>query len=92
MAVVGAGLGDWCAAILYGRSLSPRRTSAFQLATGLGNAVDVAAGDVLTYLVGDEGTRDLALHLESVADGDVAEFTAGRVGHRVFCPGSDPTD
>jgi acyl-CoA synthetase (NDP forming) len=40
------------------------------LAVGLGNAVDVTAADVLTYLIGDESTRAVALHVESVADGE----------------------
>ena len=39
------------------------------LAVGLGNAVDVAAADVLTHLAGDEHTRAVALHVETVADG-----------------------
>ncbi|MCU1606828.1 MAG: Acetyltransferase [Modestobacter sp.] len=39
------------------------------LAVGLGNAVDVTAADVLTYLAEDEATRAVALHVESVADG-----------------------
>jgi acetyltransferase len=39
------------------------------LAVGLGNAVDVAAADVLAHLIEDEATRAIALHVESVADG-----------------------
>lgn len=39
------------------------------LAVGLGNAVDVQAADVLRYLAGDETTRAVALHVESVSDG-----------------------
>ncbi|GID97650.1 acetate--CoA ligase family protein [Amorphoplanes digitatis] len=39
------------------------------LAVGLGNAVDVTAADVLTYLLDDPATRAVALHVESVADG-----------------------
>ena len=39
------------------------------LAVGLGNAVDVDATQVLTHLAQDEGTRVVALHVESVADG-----------------------
>ena len=39
------------------------------LAVGLGNAVDVAAPDVLRYLASDPATRAVALHVESVADG-----------------------
>jgi acetyltransferase len=39
------------------------------LAVGLGNAVDVAAPDVLRYLAQDQATRAVALHVESVADG-----------------------
>lgn len=39
------------------------------LAVGLGNAVDVAAPDVLRYVNQDPHTRAVALHVESVADG-----------------------
>ena len=39
------------------------------LAVGLGNAVDVAAPDVLLHLADDEQTRAVALHVESVPDG-----------------------
>ena len=39
------------------------------LAVGLGNAVDVTAADVLTYLAEDRSTSAVALHVESVADG-----------------------
>lgn len=39
------------------------------LAVGLGNAVDVAAEDVLDHLTGDVRTTAVALHIESVADG-----------------------
>ncbi|WP_285474261.1 acetate--CoA ligase family protein [Actinoplanes sp. NBRC 101535] len=39
------------------------------LAVGLGNAVDVTAADVLTHLAGDDTTRAVALHIESVTDG-----------------------
>jgi acetyltransferase len=40
------------------------------LAVGLGNAVDVTAADVLTHLADDESTRAVALHVETVADGE----------------------
>lgn len=40
------------------------------LAVGLGNAVDVTAADVLTHLVEDETTRAVALHVESITDGE----------------------
>jgi acetate---CoA ligase (ADP-forming) len=39
------------------------------LGVGLGNSVDVTAADVLDYLGADPGTRAIALHVESVADG-----------------------
>lgn len=39
------------------------------LSVGLGNAVDVTATDVLTYLAEDDATRAVALHVESVSDG-----------------------
>ncbi|PFG41094.1 acetyltransferase [Georgenia soli] len=39
------------------------------LAVGLGNATDVTAADVLDHLRGDDATRVVALHVESVADG-----------------------
>ena len=39
------------------------------LAVGIGNAVDVTAADVLTYLAEDENTRAVALHVEAVPDG-----------------------
>jgi acyl-CoA synthetase (NDP forming) len=39
------------------------------LAVGLGNAVDVTTSDVLLHLAGDDRTRAVAVHLESVADG-----------------------
>ncbi|MCW2695934.1 MAG: acyl-CoA synthetase [Modestobacter sp.] len=39
------------------------------LAVGLGNAVDVTAADVLTYLADDTATTAVALHIESVTDG-----------------------
>lgn len=39
------------------------------LAVGLGNAVDVAAADVLDHLADDQETTAVALHIESVADG-----------------------
>jgi acetyltransferase len=53
------------------------------LAVGLGNAVDVAAPDVLDYLNEDDQTRAVALHVESVADGPrlvaaVRRLTASR--------------
>ncbi|TRW47477.1 acetate--CoA ligase family protein [Georgenia yuyongxinii] len=39
------------------------------LAVGLGASLDVGAEDVLEHLVGDDGTRVVALHLETVKDG-----------------------
>ncbi|WP_369037314.1 acetate--CoA ligase family protein [Streptomyces adonidis] len=39
------------------------------LAVGLGNAVDIAAEDVLDHLADDPETTAVALHIESVADG-----------------------
>jgi acetyltransferase len=39
------------------------------LGVGLGNGVDVTAADVLDHLAADPGTRAIALHVESVADG-----------------------
>jgi acyl-CoA synthetase (NDP forming) len=40
-----------------------------RLAVGLGNSVDVTSADVLAHLVKDAGVRAVALHIESVADG-----------------------
>ncbi len=40
-----------------------------RLAVGLGNAMDVAAADVLDYLAGDGGTRAIVLHVEGIPDG-----------------------
>jgi acyl-CoA synthetase (NDP forming) len=40
------------------------------LAVGLGNAVDVTAADVLTHLADDAATRAVALHVETVSDGE----------------------
>jgi acetyltransferase len=39
------------------------------LAVGLGNAIDVTAADVLSYLATDDRTTAVALHVESVPDG-----------------------
>lgn len=39
------------------------------LAVGMGNAADVTAADVLSWLAADEDTRAVALHVESVPDG-----------------------
>lgn len=39
------------------------------VAVGLGNAVDVEAADVLSFLAEHEGTRAIALHLEGVQHG-----------------------
>ncbi|SDD30968.1 acetyltransferase [Geodermatophilus telluris] len=39
------------------------------LAVGLGNAAGVTAADVLAHLAADDGTRAVALHVESVPDG-----------------------
>lgn len=39
------------------------------LAVGLGTGVDVGAADVLEYLVADEQTTAVALHVETVTDG-----------------------
>ncbi|PRY50186.1 acetyltransferase [Geodermatophilus tzadiensis] len=39
------------------------------LAVGLGNAAGVTAADVLAHLAADDGTRAVALHVESVTDG-----------------------
>jgi acetate---CoA ligase (ADP-forming) len=39
------------------------------LGVGLGNAIDIAAPDVLDHLANDPATTAVALHLESVADG-----------------------
>ncbi len=40
-----------------------------RLGIGLGNAVDVDAGDVIGYLADDEQTRVIVVHLEGVRDG-----------------------
>ena len=37
--------------------------------SGIGNAADVTAADVLDHLGDDHATRAVALHIESVADG-----------------------
>ncbi|MFI5625871.1 acetate--CoA ligase family protein [Nocardioides sp. NPDC051685] len=39
------------------------------VAVGLGNAVDVSTADVIDHLVADPDTTTIALHIESVADG-----------------------
>ena len=39
------------------------------LAVGVGNAVDVTAADILSWLAADEDTRAVALHVESVPNG-----------------------
>jgi acyl-CoA synthetase (NDP forming) len=53
------------------------------LAVGLGNAVDVAAADVLTYLLDDPATRAVALHVESVADGPALTAAVAALSARV---------
>jgi acetyltransferase len=53
------------------------------LAVGLGNAVDVTAADVLTHLVEDENTRAVALHVESVADGEALTAAVRTLTDRV---------
>ena len=39
------------------------------LAVGVGNAVDVTAADILSWLAADDDTRAVALHVESVPNG-----------------------
>ena len=53
------------------------------LAVGLGNAVDVTAADVLTHLAEDEGTRAVALHVESVSDGEALTAAVRALTDRV---------
>jgi acetyltransferase len=53
------------------------------LAVGLGNAVDVTAADVLAHLAEDESTTAVALHLESVADGEALTAALRRLTERV---------
>jgi acetate---CoA ligase (ADP-forming) len=49
------------------------------LAVGLGNAADVAASDVLDFLLLDDSTRVIGLHLEGVVDGRRLYDTLRRV-------------
>lgn len=47
-----------------------REGCGLSLGVGIGAGIDVAAPEVLTYLVQDPNTRAIALHLENVTDGD----------------------
>jgi acetyltransferase len=53
------------------------------VAVGLGNAVDVAAPDVVDHLAHDPGTRAIALHVESVTDGRRLVEAVERAARRV---------
>ncbi|MGY1883943.1 acetate--CoA ligase family protein [Blastococcus sp. SYSU DS0753] len=53
------------------------------LAVGLGNAAGVTAADVLTHLAGDDDTRAVALHVESVTDGPSLVAAVGAATARV---------
>ena len=46
-----------------------RTGAGISMAVGLGNAADVTASDVLDFLVTDDATRVIGLHLEGVMDG-----------------------
>jgi acetate---CoA ligase (ADP-forming) len=67
------------------------------LAVGLGNAVDVTAADVLSYLAADDSTSAVALHVESVPDGReliaaVRELTARKPVAALVVGRSDVAD
>ena len=49
--------------------LARRQGLGLRLAVGLGNSVDVDAGDVIEYLGEDEGTKVIGVHLEGVRAG-----------------------
>lgn len=51
------------------------------LGVGLGIGFDVTAADVLDYLVEDEATRVVALHVESVSDGQRLLAAVDRLTH-----------
>lgn len=53
-----------------------------RLAVGLGNAMDVAAADVLDHLAEDEGTRAIVLHVEGIPDGRRLFEAVGRATRR----------
>ncbi len=46
-----------------------RTGAGISMAVGLGNAADVSAADALDFLVSDDATRVIGLHLEGVMDG-----------------------
>ncbi len=46
-----------------------RAGAGVSLAVGIGAGTDISAPDVLDYLISDEQTKAVALHLETVADG-----------------------
>jgi acyl-CoA synthetase (NDP forming) len=49
--------------------LARKQGLGIRLAVGLGNAVDVDAGDVINYLADDEITKVIVVHLEGVRNG-----------------------
>jgi acetyltransferase len=56
-----------------------RAGAGVSMAVGLGNAADVSASDVLDFLMRDEATRVIGLHLEGVVDGRRLYETLRRV-------------
>lgn len=46
-----------------------RQDAGLSLGVGIGAGIEVTATEVLDYLVGDEETRAIALHIENVSDG-----------------------
>ncbi|MDP8984585.1 MAG: acetate--CoA ligase family protein [Pseudomonadota bacterium] len=59
--------------------LLARAGAGISMAVGLGNAADVTASDVLEYLMHDEATKVIGLHLEGVMDGRRLYETLRRV-------------
>ncbi len=59
--------------------LLARAGAGVSMAVGLGNAADVNASDVLDFLLEDEATRVIGLHLEGVMDGRLLYDTLRRV-------------
>lgn len=46
-----------------------RQDAGISMGVGIGAGIDVTATEVLEYLVGDDRTRAIALHIENVSDG-----------------------
>jgi acyl-CoA synthetase (NDP forming) len=59
--------------------LLARAGAGISTAVGLGNAADVSASDVLAFLLQDEATKVIGLHLEGVTDGRLLYDTLRRV-------------